>query len=186
MKTILNPLAILLTACLLAGGCHRSPQPPDSHSGGAPAAGDPNRETPPQPPPKKYGWGLPIGDVSPDQDERNVYALLHDGECAAAKRYLDDTKVWQHFASPRDVLLTWAAVAFCFGDTATATRHYRKAESLGWKGLRRGDGPAYAACEYYKSAASLIEQRQRSSFSCPAGDAPPWDEPVTENRKDPR
>jgi hypothetical protein len=25
MKTILNPLAILLTASLLVGGCHRSP-----------------------------------------------------------------------------------------------------------------------------------------------------------------
>jgi len=36
MKTILNPLAILLTACLLVGGCHRSPPPPDSQSGGVP------------------------------------------------------------------------------------------------------------------------------------------------------
>jgi hypothetical protein len=62
MKTILNPLAILLTACLLVGGCIGPPPPILTPGGGAAPRGDPNRETP-RSAAKEVGWGC-NGDVS--------------------------------------------------------------------------------------------------------------------------
>ncbi len=137
-----------------------------------------------QPPRRKYSWTLPVGDVSPNENEMRVYDEIRQGRCAAAQGLLDEG--WARFASPRNVLLAQAGVEFCQNDVASATQLFRQAERYGWSGLVYDDGKPRAACELYRSAASVIQQRDRGEFRCPAGDPPEWDVPEPERSSDPR
>ena len=165
--------SIMVLAALVLGTSMMSCDRPSG--GGNDSSGDsgPRQQ---QPQPKRYGWGLPIGDVSPNFNEQRVYLALRDGDCAGAQSTLDQDHAWQGFASPRNVLLAQAAIEFCEGDTSGGTELFNRANGYGWAGLLPGDGKNHAACEYYRSAASLVRQRPRSEFACPTGEPPQWEQ----------
>jgi len=190
-------VALAFTGCVLGACGHSSSRGTPSNAGNVGDGGAPAQ--PPRPAPPRYVWSLPVGDVSPNESEQDVYGLLHAGRCSAAQRLLDSQptpdepgrRVWRQFASPRNVLLAQAAIEFCRGDLNSGTLLYRRAEALGWEGLlpvEDGDGPSeHASCEYYRSLSSIITQRARTAFDCPRGTPPPWDESSDEtNRPDPR
>lgn len=135
---------------------------------------------------KKYGWGLPIGDVSPNYNERDVYNHLRDKDCDGAKDSLERDRAWQGFASPRNVLLAQAGIEFCGGDIDAGKRMFDRAAAMGWSGLLLDDQKPHASCEIYKSASSLIQQRPREDFRCPRGQAPAWKQEFQPDREDPR
>ncbi|WP_130334650.1 hypothetical protein [Micromonospora kangleipakensis] len=122
---------------------------------------------------------MPTGDVAPQEQERDVYDQLRRGRCRAAQDELNRT--WFTFFTPRNVLLAQAAIYFCQGNVERGTRTFLRAKGYGWQGLLPDPEPR-AACEYYKSASSLIYQRPRSAYTCPGGQSPPW---TKEPRKDP-
>jgi hypothetical protein len=138
--------------------------------------------------PPKYSWNLPIGDVSPNESEKEVYELLARGDCAGAAAGLEAGKIWQKFSSPRDVLLAQAGIEFCRANVSAGTEWFRKAETYGWAGLLPDEGAneAHAACELYMSASSVIRQEPRSSFTCPRGLAPAWPTDTDASHVDPR
>lgn len=187
MKRIILILSLLaLSAC---GGL--APKGPDSRPPAQPQQPAPQQPQQPQQqaPPiakKKYGWGLPIGDVSPNYNERDVYNHLRDKDCAGAQVSLDGDQGWQRFASPRNVLLAQAAIWFCKDDFTAGKRMFDRAKAMGWAGLMLDDQKPHASCEFYKSASSLIEQRSRDDFRCPKGEAPKWKQEFEPDRADPR
>jgi len=196
MKRSVTALAVFLLGTLAAcdrlpgdGGPRPQQEAPQQE---APQQEAPQQQTPQQQTtkPKRFSWGLPLGDVSPNDNEQRVYRVLRTGDCAKAQRTLDQPASvgleWQGFASPRNVLLAQAAIGFCADDTTTGTEMFNRAKRLGWAGLLPGDGEDHAACEYRKSAGSLIEQRPRSEIACPVGEPPQWKQETQEDRVDPR
>jgi hypothetical protein len=193
-------MIFLVCAMALAACGELAPERPDGSPAqqDQPAAQDQQppaqQEQPKAPAPvqtaKRYGWGLPIGDVSPNFNERDVYNHLRDKDCDGAQSTLDegnavDGYAWQGFNSPRSVLLAQAAIEFCEGDHDAGKRLFDRAKAMGWSGLQINE-QRHAACEIYKSASSLIEQRPRDDFRCPGGEAPKWKQEEQIERVDPR
>jgi hypothetical protein len=170
------------------GGSGTSGEPaPAAGQPEAPAAGQPGTPAAGQPGPtrRRYSWTLPIGDVSPNENEKRVYDLVRHGDCAGAQGELDEN--WTRFESPRNVLLAQAGIHFCRDDLTAGTAMFRRAERYGWAGLLHdGDNTPRAACEYYRSGASVLNQKPRSGFACPRGEPPQWTEPEPERSTDPR
>ena len=174
--------AALLLATMVAAGCGWSPPTTEGGSAGSSDSNQGQEQPPPDNPPERirYSWRLPIGDVSPNYEEKEVYDALHDSECAEAQEALDT--LWSKFQSPRNVLLAQAAIGFCRGEQAKGTAMFARAQKLGFKGLLSPeDTQPRPACEYYKALSSVINQKPPSDYTCSRGEPPAW-----ESETDPR
>jgi hypothetical protein len=129
---------------------------------------------------KKYSFGLPGGDLSPAEFERDVYRGLRTG-CETGKAELEAR--WSRLISPLHVLLFESAVHVCRGDDAKGRNFFDRAGTYGWSGVRSYE----TVCNTYKAVRSVLEQVDPATIVCPGGSLPPWPDPDPSHpRDDPR
>lgn len=129
---------------------------------------------------KTYSFGLPTGDVSPAEFERDVYRGLRTS-CRAGQSELNEK--WSRLQSPLTVLLFQSAVHACRNEIRLAKQFFDRAGTYGWSGIDMYE----TVCKTYKAVRSVLEQIDPASVTCPGGPLPPWPDPdPSEPRDDPR
>jgi hypothetical protein len=129
---------------------------------------------------KRYSFGLPGGDLSPAEFERDVYRRVRTS-CSAGQAELNAR--WSNLISPLNVLLFQSAVHACRNETKPAKRFFDRAGTYGWSGINSFE----TVCNTYKAVRSVLEQIDPASVACPGGSLPPWPQPdPSEPRDDPR
>jgi hypothetical protein len=129
---------------------------------------------------RRYTFGLPGGDLSPAEFERDVYRRLRES-CDAGQRELDAR--WSQLVSPLHVLLFQSAVHVCRGEDALGRQFFDRGSAYGWPGVRTYE----TVCNTYKAVRSVLEQIAPASIECPRGSPPPWSDPdPSRPRDDPR
>ncbi len=157
-----------------------------------------------QPPTVVYSWALPPTDISPSDNEGPAYASLRSS-CESAAQYLDDTSaekgITMHgFQNPRYVVLFYAGLALCRGETGRArsltdnalARYSAGGLDRSWQPRDPATGEFYspprppgygeAECDLYRTLRSVLEQIAPDVIDCPGGAMPQftWEEyPVT-------
>jgi hypothetical protein len=107
-----------------------------------------------------YTWGLPEGNTETDANDGLVYDFLQQGKCTDAQNQLDTTRANGGEGLFHSVNLLQAAIDLCKGDVAGARAQLA---AYHWAG-----SPTWFICELYRTSASVIHQRDKTSFAtCP-------------------